>query len=1056
MDPAFDPAFGPSGGGGGGAWTSKLKSLGVEAKRAAERTRHTVLASVGLSDAPSGSSGGGGGTYGGPPDLDRAAAAYVRQTAALRRLKADASDAFEALAKAAATSQAMSLALVDAAAAADAAGPPASLSMSLASAADALATADAHVADDALRRAERRLRRRVLAPLDEEVARGREVASRLDARRRCAADLDRYRSRLADARSAGGGVGANPFGSPGVVGSPLGGGGVGGVDADRAKAETRREELDAAAPALLDAIEGALPLRAALFGAVLSETVEMRRRFYADAARAFDQVVEVVGVDTLTTMRSPGGAAPAGVGGSGSLGDDAPLGGGRSSVGYGDGGGRYGSSANVSPADDDVFGLGGGGAAAAAPPRRAAATPASAANNFGESLWDEGGGDGPSSDDDDGVYGGSGGGGGMDGGSGVGGGGGYGSEKDGRAGSANGGDDGSFRSFKAAGGVRRSARNSMDGPAATGAGAAGRRRSGSVAASPGVSEDEALVPPPRGGSYPSAGVGKRETTQRASRSRPPHPDRTTTGSSYGERIFGSDPPFAAAVAPSAAAAAAGGSFFDDLSSGGGAAAPADTTPVRPRSRSRRADARSSDDQPPVRSSGSEGDLLADLMGDGGSGGGRAPTAGGSGLRRSSTTGNGHSPLDDWAFGASASASKATPTGAGHGGSDGDLLGSFSQSRSAPRMGGVAAGGAATGGDRRGGGGGDSSKRPPSSRASASNRSRASEASGSGGGGGGGGNGSGGGATLSRDALKKKHAAEIKARADEKLAAVREREQGEAAHQAAKDSVRSSCEVKINRWTAAGQRRGNLRALLATLDSVLYASSTWKPVTMETLAVASKVKVNYHKAILQVHPDKITQKGLSTEDVVLAELIFDELKNAQEVWAAELEGKPPPPGSVGPKGAVPSGGGGGGMFGRGGGMGGGMGGGGGDVYLWFHAGEWSRVMLRVVLPLLRALASRLVLPYLVVWGGLSGVLGLPHPLCAAVFRYAYAAAAVVEAGRAAAAAASVGVVALHDAVRDDRYLVGRRLYNYAPAAEEGERGGPALLPWEDRGGMEGLA
>lgn len=205
MDPAFDPAFGPSGGGGGGAWTSKLKSLGVEAKRAAERTRHTVLASVGLSDAPSGSSGGGGGTYGGPPDLDRAAAAYVRQTAALRRLKADASDAFEALAKAAATSQAMSLALVDAAAAADAAGPPASLSMSLASAADALATADAHVADDALRRAERRLRRRVLAPLDEEVARGREVASRLDARRRCAADLDRYRSRLADARSAGGG-----------------------------------------------------------------------------------------------------------------------------------------------------------------------------------------------------------------------------------------------------------------------------------------------------------------------------------------------------------------------------------------------------------------------------------------------------------------------------------------------------------------------------------------------------------------------------------------------------------------------------------------------------------------------------------------------------------------------------------------------------------------------------------------------------------------------------------------------------------------------------------
>ena len=854
MDAAFDPAYGPGGGvppAGGGAWTSKLKSFGVEAKRAAERTRNTVLASVGLSE---GGAGGGGGSYGGPPDLDRAADLYVRQTSALRRLKAEASDAFDALAKSASASQAVSLALVDASAAGDAGGS------AIGPAADALATADAHVFDDALRRAERRLRRRVLAPLDEEVSRGREVATRLDARRRTAADLDRYRARLAEARSAGA---SNPFASPGLGTSPLNGG---GAEADRAKVEAKRDELDANASSLLDALEGALPVRAALFGAVLSETVEMRRRFYADAGRAYDQVVEVVGSDALATLRSPG-VAGGGGGGSGSLGEDTP------NVGR-----RYGSTANVSPADDDVFGLGGGGAPPPAAQRRSA--PATAANNFGESLWDEGG-DGPSSDDD-GLYAGS-----------IGGGG---SEKDGRAGSVNGGDDGSFRSFKAAGGVRRSARSSVDGP--TGGGGQSRRRSGSVAASPGVSEDEALVPPPRGGgggsSYPSAGVGKRESSARASRSRPPHPDRTTAAPSYGERIFGADP-------PAAATAAAGGSFFDDLSSGGSAA---DVTPSRPaRSRSRRSDAKA-DDAPPVRPSGSEGDLLADLMG--GNASATGSNGGGAGPRRSSTSGNGHNPLDDWAFGASASASRAAPTG-GQAGADGDLLGSFSQSRSAPRMGGAAAGGGAS--DRRSGG--ESAKRPPS-RASASSRARTSDAASVSGGGG-------TGATLSREALKKQHAAEIKARADEKLAAVREREQGEAAHQAAKDGLRSSCEVKINRWTASGQRRGNLRALLATLDSVLYSASTWKPVTMETLAVSSKVKVNYHKAILQVHPDKIQQKGLSTEDVVLAELIFDELKNAQEVWAAELEGKPPPPGSVGPKGAVPSGGGGGGMFGRGGGM-----------------------------------------------------------------------------------------------------------------------------------------
>ncbi len=154
--------------------------------------------------------------------------------------------------------------------------------------------------------------------------------------------------------------------------------------------------------------------------------------------------------------------------------------------------------------------------------------------------------------------------------------------------------------------------------------------------------------------------------------------------------------------------------------------------------------------------------------------------------------------------------------------------------------------------------------------------------------------------LQREALKKKNEAEIKARAAEKLAAVRERENAKAAEQEKKDDSRSGAERKVLQWTGNGARRGNLRALLASLDTVLYPGNTWKAVSMDVLKVPAKVKLNYRKAILQVHPDKIGPKNLPPDQQVLAELIFDELQNGYEVFVAEQEGKPPPSGSVGPK------------------------------------------------------------------------------------------------------------------------------------------------------------
>lgn len=60
--------------------------------------------------------------------------------------------------------------------------------------------------------------------------------------------------------------------------------------------------------------------------------------------------------------------------------------------------------------------------------------------------------------------------------------------------------------------------------------------------------------------------------------------------------------------------------------------------------------------------------------------------------------------------------------------------------------------------------------------------------------------------------------------------------------------------RLTRWRAG--KESNLRALLASLDTVLWEGIGWKKVSMGELIVPSKVKVVYMKGIAKVHPDKV--------------------------------------------------------------------------------------------------------------------------------------------------------------------------------------------------------
>ena len=61
--------------------------------------------------------------------------------------------------------------------------------------------------------------------------------------------------------------------------------------------------------------------------------------------------------------------------------------------------------------------------------------------------------------------------------------------------------------------------------------------------------------------------------------------------------------------------------------------------------------------------------------------------------------------------------------------------------------------------------------------------------------------------------------------------------------------------RISRWRAG--KEGNLRALLSTLETVLWEGSGWKKIGMGDVLLPGKVKVVYMKGIAKVHPDKVS-------------------------------------------------------------------------------------------------------------------------------------------------------------------------------------------------------
>ncbi|KAF8245628.1 hypothetical protein K440DRAFT_633998 [Wilcoxina mikolae CBS 423.85] len=89
--------------------------------------------------------------------------------------------------------------------------------------------------------------------------------------------------------------------------------------------------------------------------------------------------------------------------------------------------------------------------------------------------------------------------------------------------------------------------------------------------------------------------------------------------------------------------------------------------------------------------------------------------------------------------------------------------------------------------------------------------------------------------------------------------------------------------RIGNWKNG--KEGNLRALLAGLDTVLWEGSGWKKVGMGELLVPQKCKIAYMKGIAKVHPDKI-RPDATTEQRMISGAVFSLLNESWDKFKAE--------------------------------------------------------------------------------------------------------------------------------------------------------------------------
>ncbi|KIO21063.1 hypothetical protein M407DRAFT_29325, partial [Tulasnella calospora MUT 4182] len=100
-----------------------------------------------------------------------------------------------------------------------------------------------------------------------------------------------------------------------------------------------------------------------------------------------------------------------------------------------------------------------------------------------------------------------------------------------------------------------------------------------------------------------------------------------------------------------------------------------------------------------------------------------------------------------------------------------------------------------------------------------------------------------------------------------------------ADEAERYRLKDSIEARLIAWK--GGKENNIRALVASLENVLWPELNWVKVGMHELITEQQVKIRYMKAIAKVHPDKL--RNATVEHQMIANGVFGALNDAYNVF-----------------------------------------------------------------------------------------------------------------------------------------------------------------------------
>eukprot|EP01113_Clastostelium_recurvatum_P017597 TRINITY_DN2071_c0_g1_i2.p1 TRINITY_DN2071_c0_g1~~TRINITY_DN2071_c0_g1_i2.p1 ORF type:complete len:368 (-),score=103.50 TRINITY_DN2071_c0_g1_i2:37-993(-) len=103
-------------------------------------------------------------------------------------------------------------------------------------------------------------------------------------------------------------------------------------------------------------------------------------------------------------------------------------------------------------------------------------------------------------------------------------------------------------------------------------------------------------------------------------------------------------------------------------------------------------------------------------------------------------------------------------------------------------------------------------------------------------------------------------------------------------EAERAAVEPAVTVKVRAWSEKGGKKVQVRGLLTTLHEVVWDASGWEKMSSGDVISPAQVKKAYRRAVIIVHPDKVTNGPL--EQRLLAQRIFESLREAFDAFKVE--------------------------------------------------------------------------------------------------------------------------------------------------------------------------